>query len=145
MTKTDLICPSRSPRSSRQCNEADVGGQSAVSRRAFGCTDVMRWDSCITVSPSACRGEFVSFLVGNLSSLGYAGANVEDPLKTCGKMLKGCLQVERQAHRPQKENPWRTFGVFHNDPAFSEAVHSSRRGRELRQQQNLTRKSLLVS
>ena len=32
----------------------------------------------------------------------------------------------------RKKNPWRTFGIFQNDPDFEEAV---RRGREYRKQQ----------
>ncbi|MBI2927058.1 MAG: hypothetical protein HYY24_15290 [Verrucomicrobia bacterium] len=32
----------------------------------------------------------------------------------------------------RQKNPWRTFGIFHNDPDFEEAV---RLGREYREQQ----------
>ena len=37
---------------------------------------------------------------------------------------------------PRKKNPWRTFGVFQNDPDFEEAV---RLGRAYRDQQTYER------
>lgn len=36
------------------------------------------------------------------------------------------------ARSPRKKNPWRTFGVFQNDPGFEEAV---RLGQEYRREQ----------
>jgi hypothetical protein len=36
------------------------------------------------------------------------------------------------AHASGKKDPWRTFGIFQNDPAFEEAV---RLGQEYRKQQ----------
>lgn len=38
----------------------------------------------------------------------------------------------KTTNSPRQKNPWRTFGIFQNDPDFEEAV---RLGREYREQQ----------
>jgi hypothetical protein len=69
--------------------------------------------------------------ITNVSGLSRTLERRVERLEQRLSLLSGEAMVSRH-----KKNPWRTFGVFQNDPDFEEAV---RLGREYREQQTYER------